>query len=111
MEQVQHFLVESIKQNNNQYLNVINANHPFPCGICQKNVSNNQKAVFCTSCNLWIHIKCNGTTSEDYNKMIEDNNNNYENISDEWHCYKCVILNRASIFLLALKVTTIIKVF
>ena len=30
--------------------------------------------------------------------MIEDNLNNYENISDEWHCSKCVILHRASIF-------------
>ena len=47
--------------------------HPYPCGICQKNVNMNQKAIECTSCNLWIHIKCNGTTIDEYNNIMDNN--------------------------------------
>ena len=43
-------------------------------GICKKNVNKNQKAIECIQCNQWIHIKCNGTSLEDYNIMLETNN-------------------------------------
>lgn len=49
-DKVKNYLVESLKQENDLFSNVINANHPFPCGICQKNVNNNQKAIECTIC-------------------------------------------------------------
>ena len=65
-----NYLTDSIKQSNN----TINATHPYPCGICKKNVNNNQKAIECTQCNQWIDIKCNGTSLEDYNIMLETNN-------------------------------------
>ena len=31
----------------------------FPCRICEKNVSDKDKAVQCDLCKLWVHIKCN----------------------------------------------------
>ena len=70
---IQNYLIESIWQNNNTYKNVINATHPHPCGICKKNVNNNQKAILCSNCKHWIHIKCNGTSVTEYNQMIDDN--------------------------------------
>ena len=42
---IQKYLIESLRQDNGYYQNKIEANHPYPCGICQKNVGNNQKAV------------------------------------------------------------------
>ena len=30
----------------------------FPCRICEKNVSDKDKAVQCDLCELWVHIKC-----------------------------------------------------
>ena len=98
---IQNYLVESLKQNKNYYKNIINANkHPDPCGICQKNVNSNQKAIECTTCKHWIHIKCNGTTAEDYNTMIDNNSllsvEQIDNIV--WHCNKCLLSNMAKIF-------------
>ena len=66
---VQHYLIDSLKLNKNSYNKLINASHPFPCGICQKNVHNNQKYIKCTSCKFKVHIKCNGTTVEEYNTI------------------------------------------
>ena len=63
---IRNYLIESLKQKNDLYKNTINANHPYPCGICQKNVNNNQKAIECSNCKYWIHIKCNGTTVDEY---------------------------------------------
>ena len=59
---IQDHLIESLKKNQNNHLsNIIGANHPDPCGFCQKNVNRNQKAIECSKCKHWIHIKCNGT--------------------------------------------------
>ena len=65
MDKIHNYLIASLRHDNGYYHNKIEANHPYPCGICQKNVGNNQKAVYCTMCELWIHIKCNGTTNEE----------------------------------------------
>ena len=91
-----NYLTDSIKQSNN----TINATHPYPCGICKKNVNKNQKAIECTQCNQWIHIKCNGTSLEDYNIMLETNNIlSEEEIADlTWICNKCKIIENAHIF-------------
>ena len=79
---------------------VVQANHPYPCGICQKNVNINQKAIECTSCRKWIHIRCNGTPVDDYNKLIDHNwCLTSKQIEDEpWLCNKCIIANMATIF-------------
>ena len=55
---IQDHLIESLKKNQNNYhlSNIIGANHPYPCGFCQKNVNRNQKAIECSKCKHWIHI-------------------------------------------------------
>lgn len=94
------FLIESLRQTENYYQNIINASHPYPCGICQKNVHNNQKGIMCSTCKHWIHIKCNGTTIEEYAKMMEENALLTDTEIDEtqWICNKCLISNRAKNF-------------
>ena len=75
-------IIEAIRREDDN-LNV--SNKKFPCSICNKNVLNNQKAIQCDSCNLWCHIKCDGTSSETYNYLL---------LSDEtvsWHCLLCKI--------------------
>ena len=49
-------------------------------------------------CELWIHIKCNGTTNEEYSQMVDENLCDNNNFAEEWHCKKCTIINRANIF-------------
>ena len=60
-------VIEAIR--NDQNLNTPN-NLKFPCGICNKNVLTNQKVIQCDSCDLWCHIKCDGTSIETYNKLM-----------------------------------------
>ena len=80
------FLTESLKQNDGYYRNIVNATHPHPCGFCQKNVNNNQKAFFCSTCVHWIHNKCNEISIE------------AENTGNDRSCDKCIIKNRSQIF-------------
>ena len=89
---IKNFLVESLKQQQNDLIYTINANHPYPCGICQKNVNNNQKAIECTNCKFWVHINCNGTSRDEYNDIIIKNTllNKTEINEDGWLCNKCV---------------------
>ena len=70
---IQNYLIASLKQSKGLNKNVNTGIHPYPCGICQKNVNMNQKAIECTSCNLWIHIKCNGTTIDEHNNIMGNN--------------------------------------
>ena len=74
--------------------------HPFPCGICQKKVHNNQKYIKCTSCIFKVHIKCNGTTIEEYDTINESNSLlSGEHINENnWCCNKCLISNMAEKF-------------
>ena len=97
---IQNFLVESLKYNNKQYTQVVNAKHPDPCGICQKNVNRNQKAILCDNCKHWIHIKCNGTTADEYKKIIDNNSllSDEEIDNNVWYCNKCLLVNMADIF-------------
>ena len=65
-------ITEIINNSNNaSYVNTVNANHPYPCGICFKNVNFNQHAIECTECNYWVHIRCNGTSLTEYNSMMD----------------------------------------
>ena len=45
----------------------------YPCRACSKNVNINQKAIFCNSCNLWIHSKCNNLTKQDFDRLSKEN--------------------------------------
>ena len=55
-------------------------NQTFPCGICNKNISDNHQAAKCSICNSKIHIKCQNIDSATYEK----NRNNYI------FCLKCL---------------------
>ena len=59
-----------------------------------------QKAIECTSCKQWIHIKCNGTSLDDYNRILEANYilNESEIADITWICKKCKIIENAQIF-------------
>ena len=46
-------------------------NPRYPCGTCGRNVSEHMKAVKCDSCNYWNHIRCDGITPYDYDKMLK----------------------------------------
>ena len=59
------------------------SNIKFPCGICNKSVKSNQKAVQCDSCDLWIHIVCNNTTNPEYELLKHQD--------DLWFCSLCII--------------------
>ena len=46
--------------------------HPrYPCGTCGKNISARIKAIKCDSCGYWNHIRCDGITPYDYDKMLK----------------------------------------
>ena len=96
---IQNFIIESIFHKTD-YRDIINASHPYPCGICQKNVNQNQKGIMCSVCKHWVHIKCNGTSVEYYNDMIENNAllTDAEIEASLWNCNKCELTNRAMIF-------------
>ena len=97
---IQNYLIASLKQSKGLYKNINTGIHPYPRGICQKNVNMNQKAIECTSCNLRIHIKCNGTTIEEYNNIMDNNSllTNEQICLTEWDCNKCKISKMAIIF-------------
>ena len=45
----------------------------FPCGICEKSVSNNHQVINCNKCGLWIHIKCNKINKQTYIYLMREN--------------------------------------
>ena len=53
-----------------------------PCGICQKAVANNHKAICCDICNKWIHISCNNVDRKTYIKLHGSNTT--------WYCTSCM---------------------
>ena len=55
----------------------------FPCSICLKTVKSNHKAVQCDSCDLWVHIGCNGTTDNEYEFL--------KTCDDTWECLICYL--------------------
>ena len=57
----------------------------YPCGICYKSVKSNHKAVQCDTCDLWVHIGCNGTSDDEYELL---------KVSDDlWECLVCKLSN------------------
>ena len=58
----------------------------YPCGVCQKNVNSNQKAMECEDCLVWYHNKC-----------VDMNNINFQvhvqHSSYVWVCFKCGLLD------------------
>ena len=81
-------IIESMKCNIKLNLNI-----KYPCSICRKPVLVNQKAIQCDTCNLWCHIKCDGTTLGHYNTLML-----YENQIEYWNCLVCRLKFHIDIF-------------
>lgn len=68
---------------------VFNASNPnappiYPCGICHKEVHDNDHAILCESgCNFWYHRVCTGLTEPAFLMLTQE-------IYAEWVCNKCV---------------------
>ncbi|KAH9518411.1 hypothetical protein Btru_016763 [Bulinus truncatus] len=67
----------------------------YPCGVCHKEVHENDQAVLCESgCNFWFHRMCTGLTQEAFSMLKAE-------VYAEWACDKC--LNSKNIPLVKLK--------
>ena len=64
-----------------------------PCSVCSENVSENQKAIQCSECQLWSHASCNGIGKSEYAELTVE--------SDDvpWFCIPCLIVANSEIFL------------
>ncbi|XP_054159684.1 protein pygopus-like [Oppia nitens] len=65
--------------------NPANPNAPpiYPCGICHKEVHDNDQAILCESgCNFWFHRICSGLTDRAYFLLTQE-------VYAEWVCDKC----------------------
>ena len=48
---------------------MITSNGKTFCGICKKEVCRNQACISCTSCQNWVHLRCNDLTKKDLQKI------------------------------------------
>ena len=56
----------------------------YPCSVCGEPVRDDDKAVFCESCNLCAHVTCDPSLSDElYNHMVQNPS------SDPWYCSMC----------------------
>ncbi|KAH1011689.1 hypothetical protein HUJ04_001007 [Dendroctonus ponderosae] len=63
-----------------------NPNAPpiYPCGICHKEVHDNDQAILCESgCNFWFHRGCTGLTEHAFQLLTAE-------VYAEWVCDKCL---------------------
>ena len=66
--------------------NSANPNAPpiYPCGICHKEIHDNDQAILCESgCNFWFHRVCAGLTEMAYILLTKE-------VYAEWVCDKCL---------------------
>ncbi|CAO1395227.1 unnamed protein product [Diamesa hyperborea] len=63
-----------------------NPNAPpiYPCGVCHKEVHDNDQGLLCESgCNFWFHRACSGLTEAAYQLI-------HNEVYAEWCCDKCL---------------------
>ena len=94
-------VISSIRHNRLRLNSLKNKNHnqniEFPCGICNFEVKHNDKSILCSSCQLWIHIKCSNISVAQYKEFQDRNRDNPELIENEsWTCQKCVLTERSN---------------
>lgn len=90
-------IIESIRFSKSKIQSVINIE--YPCSICKTEVRNNDKAILCCSCEMWVHITCNGISVNEYKKRMKKNRENPDLVdSDEWICLNCLVTERSKIF-------------
>ena len=66
--------------------NPSNPNAPpiYPCGICHKEVHDNDQAILCESgCNFWYHRTCTGLTEIAFVMLTQE-------VYAEWACDQCL---------------------
>lgn len=66
--------------------NPANPNAPpiYPCGICHKEVHDNDQGMLCESgCNFWFHRACAGITEQAYHLLTHE-------VYAEWVCDNCL---------------------
>ena len=94
MENPVNFLKNSIRYTK-ALLSNQNRIPEYPCGICKFDVKHNDKSIYCSECEKWIHIKCTDVSSEEYREMQIRNRENPELIDSEtWICLKCIMEER-----------------
>ena len=57
----------------------------FPCGLCNRPVAKNHRALECDSCVQWFHMNCGGVSGKRY----EDFQNNSQGFT--WICPHCAM--------------------
>ena len=56
----------------------------FPCGVCGKEVNDDDAAIFCENgCSQWFHRVCAGLTENAYNLLTNEE-------SADWVCDACI---------------------
>lgn len=83
--------------NQSMVFNPANPNAPpiYPCGVCHKEVHENDQAILCESgCNFWFHRMCAGLTEPAFIMLTQE-------VYAEWVCDKC--LNNKNIPLIKMK--------
>ena len=58
-----------------------------PCGMCEKPVRSNQRALLCDLCEIWFHLKC-------LPDSIAISNCEYDRLgcsTESWYCFKCLL--------------------
>lgn len=66
--------------------NPANPNAPpiYPCGVCHKEIHDNDQAILCESgCNFWFHRTCTGLTDCAYVLLTKE-------VYAEWVCDNCL---------------------
>ena len=91
--------IEFIK-NSIRYNRALRSHHDqlpeYPCGICDFDVTHNDKSIECSKCSKWIHIRCSDVSAEEYREMQQRNRNNPELVEEEeWICVKCIMTERS----------------
>lgn len=51
------------------------------CNVCGKNVSDNQKGIYCDAHGGWLHLRCTSLSVVDYGTL--------SSTKDDWFCSKC----------------------
>ena len=57
----------------------------YLCGVCQKAVKNNGKAICCDKCAIWYHMNCTSMSNAVYKTQV--------NNSKSWICCQCGMPN------------------
>ncbi|KAK3593775.1 hypothetical protein CHS0354_014314 [Potamilus streckersoni] len=71
--------------NASMIFNPSNPNAPpiYPCGVCHKEVHDNDQAILCESgCNFWFHRACTGLTEPAFLMLTQE-------VYAEWVCNQC----------------------